>query len=71
MVKQKIEPKKKSKQAPRPHTRAHKLQSRANNEQMQTILTKAHTYFAGNVSELLLQAALTYRPVKKGEGVKA
>lgn len=59
-----------SPQAPRPHSKANKLQTRASNEQLQILLTKAHTYFKGNMAELLLQGALAYRPVRKGDGRK-
>jgi hypothetical protein len=62
---------KKETKTTRPYTKGNKLQTRANNEQLQTLVTKASVYFKGNMSELLLQAALAYRPVKKGEGVKA
>lgn len=60
-----------SPQALRPHTRRNKLQTRANNEQLQALLTKAHLYFDGNMAELLLQGALAYRPIRKDQGRKA
>lgn len=58
-------------QALKPATRRAKLQTRANTAQMQILVTNASVYFKGNMSELLLQAALAYRPVRKDQGRKS
>lgn len=60
--------KKRAQQAKRPGTRNIKLQTRANEDQMKIILSKAGLYFGNNVSELLLQGALAYKGnLKYGE----
>jgi hypothetical protein len=41
------------------------IQARVDTKEMQEIITKAHVYAAGNLSEYTRLACLNYRPIKR------
>lgn len=51
----------------KPYTKLSLIQTRVNNKQLQEIVTKAHLYAEGNMSEYVRLACLNYRPIRKVE----
>lgn len=49
-----------------PYSKRNVVQFRVDTEEMRSIITKAIMYTDGNVSEFARQAALNYKPIKKG-----
>lgn len=49
----------------KPYVRRGLIQARINAEEMQEIMTKAHLYSKGNISNYVRLACLGYRPIKK------
>jgi hypothetical protein len=53
-----------------PYTRRGLIQARVDNEEMQSIITKALVYCKGDVSKFIRMACLNYRPVKNTKAGK-
>lgn len=51
---------------PNPYTKRNLVQCRVDNEELNEIFTKAQVYSAGNISEYLRLAVLSYKPLKRG-----
>lgn len=51
-----------SKAIPNPHARKIPLPCRVNSEEMRHIMARAHKWFGGNVSALVREAVLNYKP---------
>lgn len=49
----------------RPFVKNNLIQTRVNNDELQTILTKALVYDGGNLSKYVRRACLEHRPLKR------
>ncbi len=49
-----------------PYTKRNLIQARVDTDEFREILTKARVYHAGDVSKFVREAALNYKPIKRG-----